>query len=52
MKKEATFGTTITRRDNGSYAPVTFFVILNLISSKLQVMLMTEVCDFWGYFSY
>ena len=50
MKKEATLGTTVKWRENELYALVAFCVIWNLIS-KLQIMLVTEVFDFYGYFN-
>ena len=50
MKEKATLGTTVKWRENVLYAPVAFCVIRNLIS-KLQIMLVTEVFDFCGYFS-
>ena len=51
MKKEATLSTIVKRRGNGSYAPVAFFVIVNLLVSEFLVMLMTEVSNFCGYFN-
>ena len=50
MKKEATLGTTVKWRENELDALIAFCVIWNLIS-KLQIMLVTEVFDFYGYFN-
>ena len=50
MNEKDTLGTTVKLRENVLYAPIAFCVIRNLIN-KLQIMLVTKVFDFCGYFS-